>query len=219
MILAIDTATDWIGLAIHDGASFIAEAGWRNRRTQTIELAPAIAQLWARAGINPADLEAIAVAVGPGSYTGLRVGLSVAKGIALGHKLPLVGVGTLDIVAAGTGRMDEDLVVVVEAGRSRLWAGTYRWTEKRGWLAAGEPHQTTWETLIEGIDRPTVFTGEVAHEAAKLIRRSGKGAKIASPAAAERRAAVLAEIGFQRWKSRDVVDAKQLTPLYLREPG
>lgn len=219
MILAIDTATDWIGLAIHDGASVIAEAGWRNHRTQTIELAPAIAQLWARAGINPADLEAIAVAIGPGSYTGLRVGLSVAKGIALGHKLPLVGVGTLDIVAAGTGRLDEDLVVVVEAGRTRLWAGTYHWTEKRGWLAAAAPHQTTWEALLESLERLTVVTGEVSADAAKLVRRAGKGARVASPAAAERRAAVLAEIGFQRWKSRDVVDARQLAPLYLREPA
>jgi tRNA A37 threonylcarbamoyladenosine modification protein TsaB len=52
-----------------------------------------------------------------------------------------------------------------------------------------------------------------------MVRRSGMGARVATPAAAVRRAAVLAEIGFQRWKSRDVVDAKQLTPLYLREPS
>ena len=94
MILAIDTATDWMGLALHDGSSVLAEFGWRSRRTQTIELAPAVAQLWARTGVSAGDLSAIAVAIGPGSYTGLRVGLALAKGIALGQKLPLVGVPT-----------------------------------------------------------------------------------------------------------------------------
>lgn len=219
MILAIDTATDWIGIAIHDGTSVIADAGWRNRKTQTIELAPAIAQLWSRAGITAADLEAIAVAIGPGSYTGLRVGLAVAKGIALGHKLPLVGVGTLDIVAAGVGRLDEDLVVIAEAGRKRVWAGRYNWTEKRGWQATREPWQTDWAELLDGIEAPTVFAGEVPAEAVRLIRRSGRPARPANPAASERRAAVLAEIGYQRWKSRDVSDAEKLMPLYLREPA
>lgn len=219
MILAIDTATDWIGLALHDGSTVLADAGWRNRKTQTIELAPAIAQLWARAGVTAADLEAIAVAIGPGSYTGLRVGLAVAKGIALGHKLPLVGVGTLDIVAAGMGRSDEDLIAVAEAGRTRLWAGHYRCTDKRGWQATREPWLSDWTGLLEGVERQTLFAGEVSAEAAKLIRRSGRPARAASPAASERRPAVLAEIGFQRWKSRDVTDAQQLMPLYLREPG
>jgi tRNA threonylcarbamoyladenosine biosynthesis protein TsaB len=100
MILAIDTATDWVGLALHDGSSVLAEFGWRSRRTQTIELAPAVAQLWARTGVSAGDLSAIAVAIGPGSYTGLRVGLALAKGMALGQNLPLIGVPTLDIVAA-----------------------------------------------------------------------------------------------------------------------
>ena len=143
MILAIDTATDWVGLALHDGASVLAEFGWRSRRTQTIELAPAVAQLWSRTGVAPSDLSAIAVAIGPGSYTGLRVGLALAKGIALAQKLPLVGVPTLDIVAAAVCRLETDLVVVAEAGRTRLWAGQYQWAAKRGWERLGEPMQTT----------------------------------------------------------------------------
>ena len=122
MILAIDTATDWVGLALHDGNAILAEFGWRSRRTQTVELAPAVAQLWARTGITAANLDAVAVAVGPGSYTGLRVGLALAKGIALAHKLPLIGVPTLDIVAAGVPRHETDLLVVAQAGRTRLWA-------------------------------------------------------------------------------------------------
>ncbi|MCA9960226.1 MAG: hypothetical protein KC443_14390, partial [Anaerolineales bacterium] len=68
MILAIDTATRWTGLALHDGTAVIAEAGWRSINTQTIELSPAIAGLLQRADTDSGELKGIAVAIGPGSY-------------------------------------------------------------------------------------------------------------------------------------------------------
>ncbi len=217
MILAIDTATNWIGLALHDGAVVLAEFGWRSRRTQTVELAPAVAQLWSRTGVGPADLGAVAVAIGPGSYTGLRVGLSLAKGIALAHKLPLIGVPTLDIVAAAVCRLETDLVAVAEAGRSRLWAGQYQWAAKRGWERIGEPMLTNWDELLARLQVPVAFAGEVG-AAAKLIRRANRSAVIAPPAESVRRAATLAEIGWWRLK-RKQLDDETLAPLYLREPG
>jgi tRNA threonylcarbamoyladenosine biosynthesis protein TsaB len=218
MILGIDTATNWTGLAIHDGTAVLAEIGWRSPRTQTVELAPAVERIWAQANITAADLEAIALAIGPGSYTGLRVGMALAKGLALGHKLPLVGVPTLDIVAAGIGRLEEPLVVVAEAGRNRLWAGRYRWNDRRGWQGEGDPQLTHWEALMTAVDGPTVFAGEISPDAGKLVRRTAN-ARLTSPAIGVRRAGVLAEIGFQRWKSRAVTEADQLAPLYLREPA
>ncbi len=219
MILAIDTATDWVGLALHDGGAILAEFGWRSRRTQTIELAPAVAQLWARTGVAAGDLNAIAVAIGPGSYTGLRVGLALAKGIALGQKLPLIGVPTLDIVAAAVTRLETDLVVLAQAGRTRLWAGQYSWTDKRGWEPVGDPMLTQWDELLGRIQVPIAFAGEIDTASAKLIRRANRSAAIIAPAGSVRRAAVLAEIGWQRWKKQQVTDADALSPLYLREPG
>ncbi len=219
MILAIDTATDWVGLALHDGGSILAEFGWRSRRTQTVELAPAVAQLWARTGVSPVDLNAIAVAIGPGSYTGLRVGLALAKGIALGQKVPLIGVPTLDIVATAVTRLENDLVVVAQAGRTRLWVGQYRWNDKRGWETVGDPMLTRWEELLDRIQVPVAFAGEIDAATAKIIRRANRSAVIVPAAASVRRAAVLAEIGWQRWKSKHVTDADALAPLYLREPG
>jgi hypothetical protein len=71
---------------------------------------------------------------------------------------------------------------------------------------------------MAAVDDPTVFAGEVSPEAAKLVRRTAN-ARLASPAIGVRRAAMLAEIGYQRWKSRAVTDADQLAPLYLREPA
>lgn len=217
MILAIDTATNWIGLALHDGAEVLGEFGWRSRRTQTIELAPAVAQLWSRAGVTAADVQAVAVAIGPGSYTGLRVGLALAKGIALGHNLPLIGVPTLDIVAAAIRRLDTDLVALAEAGRTRLWAGQYQWSDKKGWEPNDDPVLTTWEELLGRLQVPVAFAGEISSASAKLIRRSNRSAHIVSPAGSVRRAAILAEIGHQRLKAKKVSDANTLAPLYLRE--
>lgn len=218
MILGIDTATSWTALAVHDGTTVLAEMGWHSRQTQTIELAPAIQRLWTQAGITAADLEAVAVTIGPGSYTGLRIGMAAAKGIALGHKLPLIGVGTLDVVAAGLGYLEGNLVVVAEAGRNRLWSGRYEWQARKGWQPVAEPDLLDWDTLLAAVDPPMVVAGEVSAEASRQIRRTA-GVRVVSPAASVRRGAVLAEIGYQRWKSHDVTDAAALAPVYLREPA
>lgn len=219
MILAIDTATDWVGLALHDGGAVLAEFGWRNHRTQTIELAPAVAQLWARTGTSPDELSAIAIAIGPGSYTGLRVSLSLCKGIALGLKLPLIGVPTLDIVAATVPAAESDLIVVAQAGRTRLWSGHYVRRPRHGWQAVGDPVITQWDDLLAQIQTPVIFAGEIDAVAARQIRRTNRQVVVVSPATSVRRAAVLAEIGWTRLKKQQVVDAEALAPLYYRDPA
>ena len=219
IILALDTATRWTGLALHDGKTVIAEQGWRSFHTQTVELTPAIGQLLARADINAADLRAIAVAIGPGSYTSLRVGLATAKGLSLAHQIPLVGVPTLDIMAASIGLRTGALVVVVEAGRKRVVAGMYRWQEKRGWQASEQPIIETWETLLFHFETSTTFAGEISPEAAKLIRASKKPFYLVPAAASVRRAGYLGEIGWQRMRQGLVDDAASLAPTYLRDPS
>ncbi len=122
MILAIDTATKWTGLALHDGRSLIAESGWYSSYNQTVELAPAVLQMLHISEIPAADLSAVALAIGPGSYTGLRIGLGFAKGIALANQLQLIGVPTLDILASALPRSEGTMVITAEAGRKRVWA-------------------------------------------------------------------------------------------------
>lgn len=218
MILAIDTATQWTALALHDGASVVAEHGWRSVNTQTVELVPAISQMLQRADIGVGQLKGIAVALGPGSYTGLRIGLGAAKGMALAHQVPLIGVPTLDIVAAAAGQTAGALVVVAEAGRRRITAGRYEWQQKRGWRSDQLPDNTTWEELLAELEPPVVFSGEISAAALRQIRAAGKGFQVVRPAARARRAGYLAEIGWERLRRDEVDDAAALTPLYLREP-
>jgi tRNA threonylcarbamoyladenosine biosynthesis protein TsaB len=215
MILALDTATRWLGLALYDGTAVLAEQGWRSHNTQTIELVPAIQQLLGRAELTTADLHALAVTLGPGSYTGLRIGLAVAKGLALAHHLPLFGMNTLDLTAASADRsqVTGQLRAVIEAGRTRITLAPYGW-QKQGWAMTAAPHNTTWEELLPSLTTPTTFVGEITAEAAKLMRHAGKQFHILPPAQNIRRAALLAQDAWLRHRKGETAEAALVVPNY-----
>lgn len=127
--LAIDSATEMAGLALSDGARLVAESHWRSHRRHTVELGPRLAAMLEDAALCPADLAGIAVAIGPGSYTGLRIGLSLAKGLALGADLPIVGLPTLDILADALmpahAPPETGFWALLQAGRGRVVAARY----------------------------------------------------------------------------------------------
>ena len=123
MLLAIDTSTSQIGLALYDGVEVSAETLWRSQHHHTVELAPAVADLLAHTGLAVTEVRALGVALGPGSFTSLRVGLAYVKGLALARHLPVIGIPTLDIVAAAQDVQELPLVAVLQAGRGRLAAG------------------------------------------------------------------------------------------------
>lgn len=220
MILAIDTATRWLGLALHDGTAVLAETGWRCLNNHTIELTPAIDEMLHRAAITVDDLDGIAVALGPGSYTGLRVGLAVAKGLAFVNHTPLLGVMTLDILAAAVGPQPGKLCVVAEAGRTRVVTAVYEWQQKHGWQTRQTPTIDSWDELLINLaeeDR-VLFAGEIQASAVKKIREANKSFRIAPPSTSVRRAGYLAEIGWRRLRRKQVDDARELAPIYLRNP-
>ncbi len=218
MILAIDTSTRFLSLALHDGEQVLAELTWKSANYHTVELSPSIASMLGQAGIGPADLKAIAVALGPGSYTGLRIGLAVAKGLALANKTPLIGVPTLDIVAASIGPEDIPLRAILQAGRGRVCTGTYRWHDGE-WHAETQPIITTWEKLIADLDTLTLFVGEIDPAGAKLLRRRRSKTCLLTPAAGLRRAGYLAELGWERFKRKKTDEPAALSPIYLQQPG
>src|SRR5947207_262118 len=127
MLLAIDTATRTLSLALHDGMTVVAESSWRTSDHHTVELAPQTALLLRRAGLTPDQLPGIAVALGPGSYTGLRIGLGLAKGLALAHDLPLIGVPTFEILMRAQPAREEKVAAILQAGRRRILVAGYRW--------------------------------------------------------------------------------------------
>lgn len=218
MILAIDTATRSVGLALRDDHEIIAETTWRTSNHHTAELGPAIDELLKRAGVAPADLTAIAVATGPGSFTGLRIGMAAAKGLALsaGGRIPLVGVQTLDIVAAGQPHPDgiDRLCAIVQAGRGRVSAGMYGWSGA-AWASPGEPFLATWEDLINRLEGLTLVGGEIDPAGREALAAAAGRAVIVNPAGCLRRAGYLAEIAAARLAEGLADNPATLAPTYL----
>jgi tRNA threonylcarbamoyladenosine biosynthesis protein TsaB len=218
LLLAIDTATRVPSLALYDGERVLTEETWRSANNHTVELAPALVRALERQNIPPAELRGIAVALGPGSFTGLRIGLSVAKGLALTLAISLVGIPTLDALVYAQSRKRGPVCAVLQAGRGRVSAAFYR---RRGgqWQRQGDYHLTTLSELCADIESRTFFCGEIDAQAAELLReRLGAKAVIASPASSLRRAGYLAELGWQRLERGEVDDPATLAPIYLRHP-
>jgi len=213
MLLSIDTSTSQSGLALYDGAQVLAELLWHSRAHHTRELAPALAGLLERTGAKIDEVKAVGVAVGPGSFTSLRVGLSFAKGLALARKLPIVGIPTLDIVAAAQPIAKIQLAVVLQAGRGRLAMAWYHWSSS-GWQSKEGPAVTTVDALIDSIQNPVIVCGELTADERQRIRKN-KNALLATPAACARRPGVLAELAWRRWQAGKTDNSASLAPIYL----
>lgn len=212
MLLAVDTSTAQMGLAIHGGAQILSEYAWRSSQRHTVELAPAIADLLSRCGLTMDAILAVGVAIGPGSFTSLRVGLSLAKGLALARHIPLIGISTLDVLAAAQPAARYPLAAAIQAGRGRFAVGWYK-SSRNGWRATGPARVMTVEELIREIDGPAAVCGEFsAEDREKLV---GDGIHLASPAHSVRRPAILAELAQARWKKGEVDDEASLAPIYL----
>ena len=214
MLLAVDTSTAQLGLALYDGAQIVGEYAWRSSQRHTIELAPAISELLTRCDITMDAVCAVGVALGPGSFTSLRVGLSLVKGLALSRHLPLVGIPTLDILAAAQPASKLPLVVAIQAGRGRFAAGWYK-SSRNGWQAKADARVVTVEKLIDEIKSPSILCGEFTSEERERLAKEKVNIRLASPAQSVRRSAVLAELAWARWQAGHVDDEASLAPIYL----
>ena len=123
MELCIDTSTRYASVGISEEGRILAELAWRSERNHSVELVPALRRVMEHAVVSVEDLTAVFAALGPGGFSALRVGLSVAKSLAMARGIPLVGVNTLDIEAAPFLGLAGPLSAVIGAGRSKVYLG------------------------------------------------------------------------------------------------
>ena len=215
MILAIDSSTRYAGVALADDRRVVSSRCWYSTVNHTAELMPAVDQTLQSAGIAPGDLEGIAVALGPGGFSALRVGVSVAKGLALASRKPLVGVGTLDLEAFPF--LDSGLPVcaVLDAGRGEVASAHFGPDGRR----RREDTVCPPEELLDSITEPTLFCGEgVVPWTGLLKERLGPKGVVAHPAPAIRLWS-LVDLGRQRLEAGEPSDLVTLQPYYLRMPS
>jgi tRNA threonylcarbamoyladenosine biosynthesis protein TsaB len=215
MLLAIDTSTRIASLAAYDGSNVRAEFTWETIDHHTVELMPRIVDLLKQIDVTVDQLTGLAVAIGPGSYTGVRVGVAAAKGLALSRHLPIVGVRSSDILAYAQPLIEEHLVVVVQAGRGRLIAAQYDRVDHR-WQSVGDFWLTVARDLGQNWIKPTLLCGELsASDRESIEQRLGDRVHIASPALGLRRAGYLAEIGWHKIQAGNADDPAKLQPIYV----
>ncbi|HRE47649.1 MAG TPA: tRNA (adenosine(37)-N6)-threonylcarbamoyltransferase complex dimerization subunit type 1 TsaB [Aggregatilineales bacterium] len=227
MLLAIDTATRLISLALYDGHDLHAERTWRTANQHSAELMPAIQHMLAAAGILPTTLTALAVSQGPGSFNGLRIGISTAKGLAMALRLPLIAIPTLEVVAAQHRPAPADppyFGATAQAGRGRVCLAWYRWQhgqtgEGGRWAAEGSPHIVGWEALIAAANAlgGALIGGEI--DPAGRAALTAAGIPYVGAATMLRRAGYLAELAWARWQAGDFGPPESVTPIYLHQPG
>ena len=215
MLLAVDTSTRNIGIALYNGKNVISETFWCSPNYHTVELAPAVESMLAKAQVESKDLTAAGVAIGPGSFTGLRIGLALIKGIAFTQQLPVIGVPTLDITTRGVPPTDGKLAAVLQAGRSRLAVGFYQ-VKDGHWTREGEVENLSLEELIKKIDHPCILTGELSRDIRQSLK-DHKFIKPVDPTLAMRSPKYLAELAWERWGAGDVDDVLSLKPYYLHK--
>ena len=220
MLLALDTASRQASVALFDGEQLISEATWHSARQHTMELMPRVVAMLGQAGLLPRDLTAVGVALGPGSFTGLRVALSVAKGLAAANDMALLGVPTLDVVAYPHRWQPWPVCALVQAGRGRVCWALYSW---RGgtWEPRSEYRLSSVDevcAIVSETEQPTLMSGEILPSTAALLQALGDRIRLASPAATLRRAGYLAELAWLRLQRGEMDDPASLAPIYLDEP-
>lgn len=218
MQLAIDTSTNTASLALAHGSEILVELSWHCGQNHSTTLLPYLARLLNQTGSGLGSLDAIIVARGPGSFNGLRVGISTAKGLAFSLGIPVVGISTLAATAYQHAETGLPVCPVFNACRGEIATAIYHLKGSK-WQPIISEHITTIEALCGRIDTKTLFCGELtAAISDRLIKRLKQKAVIAAPAARFRRAGFLAELGHKEIEALNSDSPTTLQPIYLRRP-
>jgi tRNA threonylcarbamoyl adenosine modification protein YeaZ len=218
MYLAIDTSTNNASLAIVKEGQVLAELTWLSQQNHSVELMPNLNRLLEETKTKLKYTDGIIVAIGPGSFNGLRVGVSTAKGLAFSMGVPLVGINTLEAAAYQYAETGLPVCPILNAGRSEIASAIY---QKKGnkWCQISNQQITTTDDLIARITDKTIFCGEPAIDVLEQLKdKLGRKAIIPSPASRLRRAAFLAELGIKRLEAGEDDAPASLQPIYLRLP-
>ena len=213
LLLAVDTSTSQAGVAVYDGG-VRAELVWAAGRAHARQLMPAVSYVLEQLGKTPGDLAVLAAARGPGSFTGLRVGLAAARGLAFALGLPLYGVGSLDVQAAGLPASPWPVRAVLDAGRGRFATALYRRDGER-WTRVDDVVGVDLDGLLRLVRERCAIAGDLTDEARRRLAELGDRAWIAPPSASVRRPAVLAEIAWRTWQRGELPGRDDGEPIYL----
>lgn len=222
ILLGIESATELVGAAVSDGAGGSAEVTVTGRRRHAECLAPAVDEVLTLSGLQLADLGALAVDLGPGLFTGLRVGVATAKGLAQGLGIGLVGATSLEVLAAGA--LDAGwpgaVAAIVDGRRGEVFVARYRRGPEPGGLTElSPPERVRPEELasVVAADGTTLACGDGALRYREVLL-SNQDVVVAGASLAAPSPSVLVGLAAARLAAGcDVVPPQAVLPVYLRE--
>ena len=209
LLLALDTSTSTASVALFDGVRVISESTWLAGREHSTRLLTEVEVALARVGRNQSEVTGLVVARGPGSFTGVRVALSIAKGMAAALAIPVWGVSTLEALAIAAGPTELPVRPVIEAGRGRYATALYA----RG-AELEPPRLATLDELAALVAEPTVVLGELTDDARQRLECHA-AVRLAARALGARRAGFVAELGWRAAQHGDPGDPHALDAVYV----
>lgn len=214
-LLTIDTSTNVCSIALSDGPKLVAEYLFSPGKKAAARLVPAILELLADAGVPIAGLDGFGVALGPGSFTGIRVGLATVKGLALAAGKPAAGFSSLAMLAQNLPWAAHPVCSLFDARKGEVYAGIYRCRELPEPLVAVRAVPPA--ELVDGICEPTIFVGDGAvRYRAQIAERLGDLAIFAPESANVPRASAGAQLALAAFAHGDIPPLPLLNPVYHR---
>ena len=213
--LAIDTTNNVLGIAIVDEQTVIGEYITNLKKNHSVRAMPAIERLLHDCDLTPKNLDKVIVATGPGSYTGVRIGVSIAKTMAWALQLPIVGISSLEILAANGRYFDGLISPIFDARRGQVYTGLYEYSSKG--LVTVENDQnlllTDWLSHLSNSDKRVMFLGNDVHiHKQSILDILGEKAEIGHVAMYNPRPSELGLIGL----NKEATDVHNLVPNYIR---
>jgi tRNA threonylcarbamoyladenosine biosynthesis protein TsaB len=214
-LLSFDTSSSWLCVALSEGETLRGSYCRRHERGHATYLVPVIAALLKRCGIVPRQLNGLAVVNGPGSFTGLRVGLATAKGLAMACALPVAQLASLDVLATPAASRGRVVVPVIDARRQQVYAAVYgvsagRKLVRRSPLLLAEP-----AAIMKRVAGDAVFLGDGIRVIGEALRRQYPQAVYLPDSFNRPRPAVLATLAFAAHSAGDTVSGAALSARYL----
>jgi len=209
-ILAVDTTTARGSVALADGDDVLAEVRFTSTDRHSTHALPAIEFLLRSAGWDPGTPEGYAVTTGPGSFTGLRIGLSTVQGLALASARPCLGISSLDVLASRIAGSAEWLVALIDARRDQVYAGLY----DRSGSPLGGPRVDSLESLLAHLPPQAAYAGDGASRYRGEVTAFHPLSVF--PERSPFLAGALARLAAARFAAGASGSAEELRPLYLR---
>jgi tRNA threonylcarbamoyladenosine biosynthesis protein TsaB len=180
-------------------------------------LMPSLHDLLTRAGLMPQNLNGLTVAVGPGSFTGIRIGLSITKGLSESLAIPLVGVSTLEAMASQLSCLNHDICPLVASRKGEVFTALFRWSKRGELLRVREDTCVKVTEIVTIVETSTVFIGNnLAQQGPALKRQLGDDTLLAPANLWTLRASSVGIVGLRRLRNGDSDNSTELVPSYLR---